>query len=66
MTLREAMNKAIDTNDAALAGKICDHLRAQGFTYDSVLAFARRTRPDLTDARWEDLMEAADHAEGAH
>lgn len=63
MTIRELANTAIDKNDAQAAALLSDVLRAKGYRYADVLAFVRRSRPSVTDAQWEDLMEAADASE---
>ena len=63
MTLRALSDLAIDQNDARAASRLVDHMRATGHNYNQILAFVRVSRPDVTDAQWEDLMQAADSLE---
>ena len=55
------MQKIRATRDAAMAGKLSDHLRARGATYDDqVSMYANYNDMDIRDARdeWEDLMSS--------
>ncbi len=52
--------KAIDTNDAKLAGKISDYLRAHGENYDTILQRVLAVRPNFTAAEWETLLYESD------
>ena len=59
MTIQETMRKIHATQDAAMAGRLSDHLRGLGMGYDSqVRTYARHNTIPLRDARdeWEDLM----------
>lgn len=52
-----------DRGNAKLISKVIDALRGHGMTYLELLERARRLDPTLTESEWEDMMEAADHAD---
>lgn len=62
ITTNDMLAKAIDTQDAKLAGRIADRLRANGLNYDEILRLAQAVRPNLTANDWESLMYEADES----
>ena len=61
MNVKQAVEQAVDTNDARLAGVVSDCLRFKcGYTYAEQLAFVQTIRPSVTPRQWETLMRAAD------
>jgi hypothetical protein len=72
-TIRETINKVIDTRNGLAAGKIVEFLRFGGlkmkdgtpvtFTYDDCVEFFQRGRPNFTRDDFEDLMVVAEEAE---
>ncbi len=63
MKLPDAIRTAVRTQNAQMAGRCADILRAQGANYAQTLAFAQRCVPDLDADTWEGLMYEADAAE---
>lgn len=65
ITINMMIAKAIDTNDAKLAGQIASILRNRGENYDAILARVLAVRPNFTAAEWETLMFAADEEDNS-
>ena len=64
MKLGEALKKAIETDDAVMAGKCADVLRLKArMNYIQTLAFVQSIVPDMTPEKWEGLMYRADTEE---
>lgn len=63
MTLRELANLAVDASSPLHAGRLVDALRARGLTYNCVLQFVQRSRPNVTAAEWDALLYQADEQE---
>lgn len=63
VTINDMIAKAIDTNDAKLAGRLASYLRSHGENYDAIVQRALAVRPNFTAAEWETLMYEADEAE---
>jgi hypothetical protein len=59
MTFGDMIQKAVTTDDAALAGKIVDRARSMGATYDNIFAAAHRVT-GIDQATWDALLERAD------
>lgn len=60
VTINDMIAKAIDTNDAKLAGQIADYLRQHGENYDTIVQRVLAVRPNFTAAEWETLLYEAD------
>jgi hypothetical protein len=65
MTLKEALQDAIQRRDALQAGRVVSQLRDHGYTYKRCFALAKRIAPWLEPSDWEDLMYEADELEAA-
>jgi hypothetical protein len=61
--LQDSIAIAVDTQNAKLAGKIADHLRARGMTYAQILAEVQCVRPDVTLGDWDALIYEAESEE---
>lgn len=58
ITTNELLAKAIDTNNAKLAGQVADKLRLSGCNYADIFRLVQAVRPEVTAADWEALMYA--------
>lgn len=59
-TVGGAIKRAVERDDAVLAARCADKLRARGMRYAEVFEFARDHAPRLTLAAWDALMREAD------
>lgn len=65
MTLAQAVKQAVEDDDPKAAAVVVDACRFQlGMNYDQILAYVRRSYPDLDQPSWDDLLYRADHLEG--
>lgn len=65
MTIGEALKKAIDERNPAMAGRIVDNLRFRfGMRYADAYGMAHRLT-GISEADWEGLMYEADQEEAA-
>jgi hypothetical protein len=63
MTLVEAVQKAVGTGNARLAGVVAEQLRFRhGYSYDEVYGFANK-HTGVSAPKWEALMYEADWEE---
>lgn len=61
--VNDMIAKAIDTNNAKLAGQIADHLRMNGENYDNILHRVQSVRPNVTADQWEALLYESESEE---
>ena len=59
LTLKEAAQKAIQTNDLVMFSKVVDQLRSMGFNYEDTQAFFAKTTGIDADT-FEDLCYESD------
>jgi len=56
MTIKEAIEQAVDRGDPKLASIVTLQLRDRGFTYPQILAKVQEIRPGVTMAVWDGLL----------
>ena len=62
MKFREQVRQAVANEDAGTCGRIAEHLRLKGFTYDDVFRFVHRLT-EVSPVMWDGLMYDYDEAD---
>lgn len=61
MKMREAIARAVENQDARLAGALSDVCRFRlGLNYQETLELVQSVRPEVTPAEWDALLYVAD------
>lgn len=63
IALREAIAKAIETDNAGAIGRIAARLMLRGMRYAEIFDLARSVRPSLDAGAWDALLYEADESE---
>lgn len=53
MKLKEAIRRAVETNDVIMFGQVLDQLRSVGFSYNRSCDFAQKNIPDFNEEDFE-------------